>query len=142
MTEGSAQALAEAAAVRWSDLPEEARAQLEGYLVALARRSGQLEDVVALEDAVLAVEAWWTARAASGAAVRETVRRQYGRGRRPALRELDRRQKRQALAVDTLARMRRGLEESAGRRNGHHQAGDDFAARLLAVPPASEGPAR
>jgi len=62
---------------------------------------------------MFAAECWWTARSASGAAVREAVRRQYGRGRRPALRELDRRQKRQALAVGTLGEMRRRLEGQA-----------------------------
>jgi hypothetical protein len=127
-----------ACAVRWGDLPDEPRAELAGYLTALVHRTGGPGDVIAQDDLILAAEAWWTARNASGAAVREAVRREYGRGRRPALREMDRRQKRQALAVGTLGKLRRRLESETGRGPGHPAA--DMAAAILAVPPASEDP--
>jgi hypothetical protein len=131
-----AHGLVPAAAVRWADLPDGPRAELLDYLVALVSRAGAPVDVVALEDLILATEAWWAARQASGAAVREGVRRAYGRGRRPALKELDRRQKRQALAVGTLTKLRARLEGPTGRGNGHPAA--DMAAAILAVPPAGE----
>jgi hypothetical protein len=123
--DAAAEAVARAAATRWADLPAGPRGELDAYLEALMRRSGPPPDVVAVEDLILAAEAWWTARGASGAAVREGVRREYGRGRRPALREMDRRQKRQALAVGTLGELRRRLEWA----NGHGQ-GQDLASLL------------
>lgn len=93
-------------------------------------------DVLALEDLVLATETWWTARQASGAAVREGARRQFGRGRRPALKELDRRQKRQALAINSLLAYRARLEGGASGRPNH--PAEAFAQAILAVPPLTD----
>lgn len=62
-------------------------------------------------------------------------RREHGRGRRPALDQVNRLLKRVGLDFGSFDQALRRLEELS-KRNGHH-AGDDLAARLLALPPLS-----
>ena len=89
------------------------------------------------EWARLTAESWWTAREASGAAIREGVKRWRGTGRRPTSQAVDRRLKRQGLGVSTLDAMLRRLEALAS-KNGH-APGDDLAERLMRLPVLSPG---
>lgn len=112
---------------------------MRALLRSLEARYG-LRDRLARSYALLAVEAWHTASLASRAAVDVGTRRRDGRGRKPNLKESDRRQKRAGLALGTYDLLVRRLEALA-QANGHgrHMA-ENLAARLLAVPPATDEP--
>lgn len=122
----------------WAALPRSERTELlRFYRALLARTGASPSDLLVCEWARLTAEAWWTAREASGAAVREGVKRWRGTGRRPTSQAVDRRLKRAGLGVSTLDAMLRRLEALAG-KNGH-APGDDLADRLLRLPVLSPG---
>jgi hypothetical protein len=99
----------------WRNLLASDRRPLHAFLRSLEARFGPL-DVLTFEYARLASDAWWTAVQASEAALTQTAKRRHGRGRRPTLQELDRRMKRQGLAVGTFDQLVRRVEELAGRK--------------------------
>jgi hypothetical protein len=101
----------------WRDLPREDRGKLRGFAGKLGQRYGPF-DGLGREYAELTVELWWTARQSSRTALVEEGKRRRGKGRRPTLQQLDRRLKRQALAVGTLDQLVRRLEELASPRAG------------------------
>jgi hypothetical protein len=122
----------------WRDLPVKDQRQLRAKYRMLRRRYGPFNDVLTKDWARLTVETWWTATAASEAAMAETLKRRDGKGRRPPLQAIDRRLKRQGLGVGTFDSMLHRLEELAGRRNGQVQDLTNAALQLealLRVPP-------
>jgi hypothetical protein len=113
----------------WRDLPKADRGRLRAMFRTLEARFG-LRDRLAAEYARLATEAWGTASQASEAALAEGAKRRHGRGRRPSLQALDRRQKRQALSVGSFDQLVRRLHELAQRTG----PGPDLAAALRRAP--------
>jgi hypothetical protein len=95
------------------EMPPVERRQLRRYLRSLVRRYGPFGDEDAWELARLTTEAWWTAKDASTNALLEEAKRKHGRGRRPTLQAIDRRQKRQGLGSGTWMQMLAHLEERA-----------------------------
>jgi hypothetical protein len=95
------------------DMPPVERRQLRRYLRALECRYGPFADEDAWELARLTTESWWTAKDASTNALLEGAKRKHGRGRRPTLQAIDRRQKRQGLGSGTWMQMRSQLADMA-----------------------------
>ncbi len=121
----------------WRDLPRAERHELRAFLRALSARLGPFPDRVSRAYAQLAAETWWTAQGASSAAVKESVKRCHGRGRRPSLQALDRRLKRQGLSVEAFDKLMSRLEGLASRK-GHEQDLTAYLNSKYAVGPVAQ----
>ena len=116
----------------WRNLPKPVAHELRGYLRPLVARS-KPSDKVSWQQAILATEAWFTGAQASSAAVAEWAKRQHGKGRRPNLKAVTQRDKRQGLGLGTHLSMLRsiGLDELETSRT-KAPTPSDLVARLRA----------